>query len=61
MAVATRAVIGRRKRSAIVGERLAALVFLGATLIGLIALAALLYTVVKQGAGELDAPFPSCL
>lgn len=57
MALASRAVIGKRKRSAVAGERLAALVFLGATLIGLIALAALLYTVVKQGAGELDAPF----
>lgn len=57
MAIAPGAVIGKRKRSAIVGERIASFIFLGATLVGLIALAALLYTVVKQGAGELDAPF----
>ena len=39
------------------GERLARVLFAAATSVGLIALAALLYTVISQGAGELDIPF----
>lgn len=57
MAVAERAVLGRRKRSGRIAEDMATTAFLVATLVGLIALAALLYTVVKQGAGEVDEPF----
>ena len=57
MAVAERMVLARRKRSGLVLERMASGLFLAATLVGLVALAALLYTVIDQGAGELDAPF----
>ena len=57
MATTSHAIIGKRKLSSVVGERVASVLFLGATLVGLIALAALLFTVVKQGAGELDIPF----
>lgn len=56
MAVAERA-LARRKRSGLVLERIASAVFLAATLVGLVALAALLYTVIDRGAGEIDAPF----
>jgi phosphate transport system permease protein len=47
----------RQNRGAVLGERVAAAFFLGATLVGLIALAALLYTVVSKGAGQIDVPF----
>ena len=57
MAVAERAVLGRRKRSGLIAERMATTAFLAATLVGLIALAALLYTVLEQGAGWVDGPF----
>jgi len=57
MAIASRTIIGKRKRWSVLGERAASVVFLGATLVGLVALAALLYTVVAQGAGEIDGPF----
>lgn len=40
-----------------VGEKLARFMFATATSVGLIALAALLYTVISQGAGEIDIPF----
>ena len=40
-----------------VGEKLARGMFAAATSVGLIALAALLYTVITQGAGEIDIPF----
>ena len=39
------------------GEKLARVLFAAATSVGLIALAALLYTVISQGAGEIDIPF----
>ena len=39
------------------GEKLARFMFATATSVGLIALAALLYTVISQGAGEIDIPF----
>ena len=51
------AIIGKRARSAVIGGRIASAMFLAATMIGLIALAALLYTVFEQGAREVDAPF----
>ena len=57
MAIASRAIIGKRKRRSVLGERATSVVFLGATLVGLVALAALLYTVVAQGAGEVDGAF----
>lgn len=58
MAVAAENVnLSRRNRGGVIGERVATAFFLGATLVGLIALAALLYTIVKQGAGQIDAPF----
>jgi phosphate transport system permease protein len=57
MAIAEKALIGRRGRGALFGERMATIAFMAATLVGLIALAALLYTVVDKGAGEIDAPF----
>jgi phosphate transport system permease protein len=57
MALAERVVLGRRKRSGLIAERMAASLFFAATLVGLIALAALLFTVVKQGAGQIDVPF----
>lgn len=40
-----------------VGEKLARFLFAAATSVGLIALAVLLYTVISQGAGEIDIPF----
>ena len=40
-----------------VGEKIARISFAAATSVGLIALAALLYTVITQGAGEIDIPF----
>lgn len=39
------------------GEKLARFLFAAATSVGLIALAVLLYTVISQGAGEIDIPF----
>jgi phosphate transport system permease protein len=57
MAVAERTVLAKRKRSGLVLERMASATFLAATLVGLVALAALLLTVIDQGAAELDAPF----
>ena len=39
------------------GEKLAQVLFAAATSVGLIALAALLYTVISQGAGQIDIPF----
>lgn len=57
MAIAEGAVLGRRKRSGLIAEGMATTVFLAATLVGLIALAALLYTIVAQGAGQVDVPF----
>lgn len=38
-------------------ERIARVIFAGAALVGLLALAVLLYTVVRQGAGSIDVPF----
>lgn len=40
-----------------VGDRVARWLFVTATSVGLIALAALLYTVISQGAGQIDMPF----
>jgi phosphate transport system permease protein len=40
-----------------IGEKVARVLFAAATSVGLIALAALLYTVISQGAGEIDVPF----
>lgn len=57
MAIAERLVLKRRNRTGLVLERMAGATFLAATLVGLVALAALLYTVIAQGAGELDVPF----
>jgi phosphate transport system permease protein len=57
MALAERVVLGRRRRSGLIAERMAASLFFAATLVGLIALAALLFTVVKEGTGQIDVPF----
>ena len=57
MAATQAGILGRRKRSSRIGERIASTLFLVATLVGLVALAALLYTVFAKGAGEIDAPF----
>lgn len=58
MAVAVeRASLARRTRGSVFGDRIATAVFLGATLVGLIALAALLFTILQQGAGQIDVPF----
>ena len=57
MALAERAALGRRKRSGLIAEGMARAAFLAATLVGLIALAALIYTVLEQGAGQVDGPF----
>ena len=43
--------------SGALGEKVARVLFAAATSVGLIALAALLYTVISQGAGEIDIPF----
>jgi phosphate transport system permease protein len=57
MAIAAqdRPLVGHGGRA--VSAKLASAFLLGATAFGLIALAVLLYTVVRQGAGEIDVPF----
>lgn len=57
MAVAARSARLARGPGHAVTGRLATALFVAATAVGLIALAALLYTVIRDGAGELDLPF----
>lgn len=47
----------RRRGSARAAGSLASVLFVAATAVGLVALAALLYTVIRQGGGELDIAF----
>ena len=51
------AVLGGNRSRRVWSERAAAIVLLGATSVGLMALAALLVTVVRDGAGVIDLPF----
>lgn len=58
MAVAMRpSLVGKRSIRGMLVERGAMLLLLGATTVGLVALAALLVTVLQSGAGEIDVPF----
>lgn len=49
--------LGRRGHARQWSERIAAIVLLGATGVGLLALAALVVTIVRDGAGVIDLPF----
>ncbi|MDQ3962978.1 MAG: phosphate ABC transporter permease PstA [Actinomycetota bacterium] len=54
---ATSLALSRGRGRRVWSERLAAIVLLGATSVGLLALAALLVTVIRDGAGVIDLPF----